>query len=161
MELNIKLVDDSLAEFYSAKVANYSDDSGFDLYVADDQVISPHAVAFVDLKVVAEPLFTGGYYIYPRSSISKTPLRLANSVGVIDNGYRGPLIAALHNTSDSSYTIRRGERLVQVCHPSLQPLRVNIVPAVNMKTARGAGGFGSTSETQSQTQTQTQTQTQQ
>ena len=31
------------------------------------------------------------FYVYPRSSISKTPLRMANSVGIIDSGYRGNL----------------------------------------------------------------------
>ena len=35
-----------------------------------------------------------GYYLYPRSSISKTPLILANSVGIIDSGYRGNIKAA-------------------------------------------------------------------
>ena len=33
-----------------------------------------------------------GYYVYPRSSLSKTRLRLANSVGIIDSSYRGHLI---------------------------------------------------------------------
>ena len=37
--------------------------------------------------------FNTGYYMYPRSSISKTPLRLANSTGIIDSGYRGHLMA--------------------------------------------------------------------
>ena len=36
--------------------------------------------------------FNTGYYMYPRSSLSKTKLRLANSVGIIDSGYRGNLI---------------------------------------------------------------------
>ena len=33
------------------------------------------------------------YYLYPRSSISKTPLRMSNSTGIIDAGYRGEIIA--------------------------------------------------------------------
>jgi dUTP pyrophosphatase len=144
--VHIQLIDPTLAEFYEAKVANYSDDSGFDLYAPEEKTVGPRAVVFLDLKVVAEPQFKGGYYVYPRSSISKTPLRLANSVGIIDNGYRGPLIAALHNTSDEEYTIRRGDRLVQLCHPSLQPLQVKLVDAVATDTARGTGGFGSTNK---------------
>ena len=35
------------------------------------------------------------YWMLPRSSLSKTPLRLANSVGLIDAGYRGTLLAAV------------------------------------------------------------------
>jgi dUTP pyrophosphatase len=30
--------------------------------------------------------------LFPRSSISKTILNLSNSVGVIDSGYRGPIM---------------------------------------------------------------------
>ena len=45
-----------------------------------------------------------GYYMYPRSSTgSKTPLRLANSVGIIDSGYRGPLMAVLDNVKNEPY----------------------------------------------------------
>jgi dUTP pyrophosphatase len=35
------------------------------------------------------------YYLYPRSSISKTQFILQNNVGIIDAGYRGHIIAAL------------------------------------------------------------------
>ena len=41
------------------------------------------------------------YYLYPRSSMgSKTPLRLSNSVGIIDAGYRGNIIGVVDNISD-------------------------------------------------------------
>ena len=36
----------------------------------------------------------------PRSSISKTPLRMSNSVGLIDGGYRGEIMASVDNISD-------------------------------------------------------------
>ena len=49
----------------------------------------------------------------PRSSIVKTPLRLSNSVGVIDRGYRGQVTAVVDNlkyiekinTNQSNYTL--------------------------------------------------------
>ena len=37
----------------------------------------------------------------PRSSISKTPLRLANSIGLIDGGYRGEIMAPCDNIKNS------------------------------------------------------------
>ena len=37
--------------------------------------------------------FSTGFYLHPRSSISKTKLRLANSTGIIDAGYRGHIMA--------------------------------------------------------------------
>jgi dUTP pyrophosphatase len=84
------------------------------------------------------------FYIYPRSSISKTPLRLANSVGIIDSGYRGELIAVFDNISDYEYIILPGTRLVQTCLPDLIPFSVKLVDNDFPTTERGDGGFGST-----------------
>ena len=83
------------------------------------------------------------FYIYPRSSISKTPLRLANSVGIVDSGYRGNLMLALDNIKQAPYTIRKGQRLAQICSPHLSPIFFSIVESLS-ETERGSGGFGST-----------------
>lgn len=143
-QLNIQLADTSLTDLYGAQPKNHPTDSGFDLYVTEDITIQPYTQATIDHKILCEPTFAGGYYLYPRSSISKTPLRLANSVGIIDNTYRGHIMAKVDNISDAPFTIKRGDRLFQLCHPSLLPLHVKFVDAVNTNTARGAGGFGST-----------------
>ena len=50
------------------------------------------------------------YMIVPRSSISKTPLRLCNSIGIIDAGYRGELLAFVDCHSDS-FTVNQGDQL--------------------------------------------------
>ena len=47
---------------------------------------------------------------------------MANSVGIIDAGYRGLLCAAVDNISDEPYTIRGGQRLFQLCSPTLAPI---------------------------------------
>jgi dUTP pyrophosphatase len=85
------------------------------------------------------------FYIYPRSSISKTPLMLANHVGIIDTGYRGNLIAAVRCLSPN-YTIESGTRLFQICDPTLCPIHVVMVDSETdlTPTERGEGGFGST-----------------
>ena len=72
------------------------------------------------------------YYMYPRSSTgTKTPLRLANSVGIIDSGYRGNIIAAFNNINhenDSPYEIEKYQRLVQICPPDIShPMYVRLV----------------------------------
>lgn len=102
-----------------------------------------------------------GFYVYARSSISKTPLRLANNVGIIDAGYRGHLIGMFDNTMNASYTHSNKQsasfpvpsyflpaysRLLQICGPSLEPIYVNIVESfdeLGPSTSRGNGGFGS------------------
>ena len=100
-----------------------------------------------------------GFYLYPRSSISKTRMRLANSVGIIDAGYRGDLIAAVdtigvfgstdiwHTWKETLSPIKKYDRYFQVCAPDLSPFLVHIVPTeagLGTPTARGHGGFGST-----------------
>lgn len=119
-------------------------DAGFDLYsaqtVARDttRVQQQVIAAFYD---TSRDLFRA-YWLLPRSSISKTPLRLANSVGLIDAGYRGPIMAAC----DGTYTVGANERLFQLASPDLLPWdEVRVVTEIpGGPTARGAGGFGST-----------------
>ena len=101
--------------------------------------------------------FNTGYYMYPRSSLSKTQLRLANSVGIIDAGYRGHLTGMFDvvniDTNDNDSNIeadfwgRKYDRYVQICAPGLVPILVQVVDTMEElggETARGSGGFGST-----------------
>ena len=88
------------------------------------------------------------YYLYPRSSIIKTPLRLSNSVGIIDSGYRGEITAVVDKIDNQydSFPIHALDRYFQLCHPSLMPFKVIMVNTIEELglTARGDGGFGST-----------------
>lgn len=85
-----------------------------------------------------------GFYLYPRSSTgSRTPIRLSNSVGIVDSGYRGPLTAILDNVSDQPFVMHKGERYFQVCAPNLTPISFTVVDQLS-DTTRGEGGFGST-----------------
>jgi len=86
------------------------------------------------------------FYLYPRSSISKTGMRLANSVGIIDSGYRGELMAVVDNIASKETDITSGDRYFQICMGDLHPFRIEIVNSVEElgNTERGEGGFGST-----------------
>jgi len=88
------------------------------------------------------------YWMLPRSSISKTPLRMANSVGLIDAGYRGPLLAMVYSTG-RDVAIAFGDRYFQIAGPELQPFeRIEVVNEIpGGATMRGEGGFGSTGRT--------------
>jgi len=88
-----------------------------------------------------------GYYLYSRSSTAiKTPLRLANCVGIIDSGYRGNIIACFDNLTEKNYEIEEYQRLVQICPPNLTyPMIVKVVDVNELnETSRGTCGFGST-----------------
>ena len=87
------------------------------------------------------------YYLYPRSSIIKTPFRLANSVGIIDSGYRGNIKAVFDSINTNiNFNLPIYSRLVQICSPTLKPLIVEIIDDYKNLglTERGLGGFGST-----------------
>ena len=156
--LHIELVnsaDEELRELYqkqyeaSKSKAPYLD-SGFDLYFpADVKCLSGKStkiklgVKIAMFRNADDSKPSVGYYIYPRSSISKTPLRLANSVGIIDSGYRGELMAVVDNQSAEDYIIKRGQRLFQVCAGDLTPI-IKIHFCELNSTERGEGGFGST-----------------
>lgn len=117
--------------------------SGFDLRTTEDIVFPPHKVTFVNYGISVH--HTGGaFWLLPRSSISKTPLRMANSIGLIDADYRGDLIAALENVSDEPYVVPAGTRLTQIARADLAPFRVLWTDWPHTTTTRGAGGFGST-----------------
>lgn len=99
------------------------------------------------------------FTMHPRSSTgSKTLLRLANSTGIIDSGYRGELMGVFdswdrNTTTSEAYSNKySGNRLLQICAPSLEPFDVVVHQLSNKDevdefvngTTRGSGGFGST-----------------
>jgi dUTP pyrophosphatase len=141
-ELYEKQISD-LNKKYPDETNKGSKDSGFDLFCPSDITIQPGEKVLYDLKVAFEPEFPGGYYLYPRSSFGKTPLRLCNSVGIIDNTYRGTVRALIENIGRYEVSFKKGERYFQLCHPSLIGMNVIIVDKIS-DTSRGIGGYGST-----------------
>jgi dUTP pyrophosphatase len=134
----------SVIEKHNKEVhSNPNADSGFDLFMPKDVKISPGEVEFISHDIKCKMNDGSGFYVYPRSSISKTPLMLANHVGIIDSGYRGNIIAAVRNLSMYPYQIDKHQRLFQICHASLRPFYVEVVSELD-STVRGEGGFGST-----------------
>jgi dUTP pyrophosphatase len=162
--LYVKSENRELVELYKDHVKKHNDkiitdeypNSGFDLFIPHDTTFQKEIDSvFVDLEVKCEMTYhqknknteTSAYYVYPRSSMSKTPLMLANHTGIIDSGYRGCLIAALRylKSRDEQYEVEKHTRLLQICHPSLCPIIVKLVDESDLSiTKRGAGRFGST-----------------
>lgn len=141
----LEVANAGLIMFYQTPANNFTTDSGYDLYMPTTMTLPPNSMTMIDLMVRCELKTESphGYYLYPRSSLSKTPLRLANSVGIIDFHYRGTLKVAIDNRSSEPYEIKAGERLFQICMPNLAPFKV-MLGHVNLRTDRGEGGFGST-----------------
>ena len=160
--LLVAISDPNLRDLYREHINNHNNqvldnpfpNSGFDLFIPSTTVFENTPITkMVGLGVKCEMVKivenqmvgSSAFYMYPRSSMSKTPLMLANHVGIIDSGYRGELIAALRNLSGNPYELVQNTRLTQVCLPSLEAFTVEIVDEESLSTtARGAGGFGST-----------------
>jgi dUTP pyrophosphatase len=82
--------------------------------------------------------------LFPRSSISKYHLSLANSVGVIDSGYRGEIRARFKRTSSTAHETlyNVGDKIVQLIIIPYPAIELEEVTDFT-QTERDAGGFGS------------------
>ena len=81
--------------------------------------------------------------VFPRSSISKQGLALANAVGVIDSDYRGEISAKFRKADEHVKPYEVGQRVCQlVIVPIETPTFVEVDSLTD--TARGEGGYGST-----------------
>lgn len=149
--------------YLGASAPTYNGDAGVDLIVPDCVVFSPWDSICIDHRLHAE-MVDGksgeyvSYFLYPRSSICRTPIRLDNSVGIIDSGYRGSIKASFtafpirpfFNTGDDqdrgTFVVEVNSRIVQICGPTLEPVRVELVDCLEeLSTSdRNHHGFGST-----------------
>lgn len=83
--------------------------------------------------------------LFPRSSIIKTGYILANSIGLIDNDYRGELMVALIKVDpDAPDILANGPvRIAQLVPKIFYNFPVEVVEELT-DTVRSDGGFGST-----------------
>ncbi len=153
--LYLQTTNTSLAARYKSR-PNYSRDAGVDLYCPVELTIPPRSQAKIDFAIkcelvndTSEGIEPFSYWLVPRSSICKTPLRMSNSIGLIDQEFRGSICAFVDNISDQPYTIQQFDRLFQLCLPSLEPISKIEIDTTGRydflsSTQRGEGGIGST-----------------
>ncbi|MHB1453210.1 MAG: dUTP diphosphatase [Saccharofermentanales bacterium] len=141
-------------------------DAGMDITAAEDVAIAPGETRLVPTGIkVAIPQ---GYelQVRPRSGISlNTPLRIPNSPGTIDSGFRDEIQILMTNTSamiDSGgilavdigitakgnqngiYIISKGDRIAQLVLHKVPSVRWDLVDSVEKEGIDRFGGFGST-----------------
>ena len=129
--------------FYRNHGHFHEGDAGLDLYVLESITFAPGETKPIKLGIACEPKDGIAYYLFPRSSISKTPLRMANSIGLIDAGYRGEIMAVCDNIKNDSYKIEKGQRFFQIVAFDNSPIYYKLTDKLS-DTTRGIGGFGST-----------------
>ena len=143
MQILIKPLNDIARDFYENHSHFHKGDSGLDLYILENQIFKPGETNKIKLGISCEAENNESYFLFPRSSISKTPLRMANSIGLIDGGYRGEIMAVCDNIKDFEFKINKGDRLFQLVSADLSAINFKIVNNLS-ETDRGSGGFGST-----------------
>ena len=151
-------------EYYRSHGTFHEGDAGLDLFCVGTVVVPKRAISikiplgihveahysgeitYRDGEMDSQRLYPASFYLFPRSSTGlKTPIRLSNSVGIIDAGFRGELMAIVDNISDEPFTLKKGERYFQICTPTLGPIVCELVHSLST-TSRGKGGLGSTGE---------------
>jgi dUTP pyrophosphatase len=158
MSLYIYTGDDRLRSLYKQhlKTHRYTD-SGFDLCMPEqtiffnDNCLGQAVHTNIIVAALTEQNQTAPVLLLPRSSITGTPLRLSNSIGLIDMGYRGEVIAKCDCVDDDckDYPISLGKRIFQLVQHNFMPWK-NIIIVENFNDLpyavdnRGSGGFGST-----------------
>lgn len=116
-------------------------DAGVDLVATEVNVVG--RIYEVKFGIAIE--FPKGYVarIYPRSSIYKTGLVLANSSGTIDQIYSGELMAKFYSVIPTGQEYKVGDRCAQLILEKIPEMEFEEVEKIT-ETERGSGGFGST-----------------
>lgn len=115
--------------------------AGFNLTAIGLEVTETTLKFDTGIAVEIPPGYVG--LVFPRSSICKTGLSLANSVGVIDSDYRGSISFVFYKGPTWIEPYSYGDRIGQLV---IMPIpEVEFVEAEELsETERGEGGYGST-----------------
>ena len=143
MHLKIKALSKIALSLYKDHGHFHQGDAGIDLFIIDKLTVESGQTAIIKSHIACENTDEKPYLLMPRSSISKTPLRQCNSIGLIDAGYRGEIMAAVDNIKEIPFTVEPGQRLFQLVSMDGGPISFEIVSELS-KTDRGQDGFGST-----------------
>ena len=133
--MNIKLI--KFPNFVPPLRCFYND-SGADVFSAEDVVIPPHSVRAI--KTGVGVVLPDGYdaVLHCKSGLSKKGLWASNAP--IDAGYRGEIHAILHNTTEEPFEIKQGQKIGQiVVRPVIYATFVD-----ELSEKREDGAFGST-----------------
>ena len=146
-QINLKIVCDD--EKYFPTYANETD-ACMDLKVVvgdvKGRVIVPNQTKLFSTGIKVQVPENHVMLIFPRSSTGiKYKIRLANTVGVIDSGYRDEIMLALHNFGDQSQIIEDGQRIAQFMIIPRPKINLELVPDdEEFKSGNRGGGIGST-----------------
>jgi len=114
-----------------------------DVEAAEYHTIMPGGIAIVGTGIFPEVPIGYKLNVDSRSGLASQGVFVINAPGKIDSDYRGELKVLLCNLSGQVFSVNIGDRIAQV---EIAPVkRIKWIPKqVLSRTARGAGGLGST-----------------
>jgi dUTP pyrophosphatase len=147
-----------------ARLPKYANegDAGMDVYVCENIIVSCGETVVVPIGL--KMAIPKGYEIQvrPRSGLSlKTPLRVSNSPGTIDQNFKGEIGILITNTSTfdgdfngildlndkenahGDYLIKKGDRIAQLVLSEVPRMDLEVVNDVSCIGGNRGGGFGS------------------
>jgi dUTP pyrophosphatase len=133
-----------LTETATVPTYSHSTDACADIYADEDAIILPGCTAAISTGIALAIPDGFVVHVYARSGLSlKTNLRLANSVGIIDAGYRDELKILCWNAGIEPITIEKGMRIAQM--DIMQSPAIEFYEVKNVKDfgEDRKGGFGS------------------
>lgn len=123
----------------------HSSDAGYDLTVIALVKDYGNGVYLYDTGLQLIPMDTDVYFdLVARSSLPKMGYMLANSVGIIDNEYRGNVMIQLYKFDPNAAPLSLPCRVAQLIPRRMLPVEFEETVETMTTTARGDGGFGST-----------------
>lgn len=119
----------------------YHGDAGLDLYSAENKLIGSHERETIETGIAIEipEGFVG--LIWDRSSLP-AKFGLTTLAGVIDSGYRGEIRIVMYNTSETTYQIRKNDKIAQLLIQEIASPKILEVRQLN-SSQRGEKTFGS------------------
>lgn len=116
-----------------------------DVYAVEDTTIEPNTFGnMVPTGLKMEIPQGWAISVRPRSGLSKkTCLRISNTPGSIDTGYRGEINILFDNIGFEPITIHKGDRIAQLVLEKQYQATFIPVEKVSEDTDRGSDGFGS------------------
>ena len=138
-------------------------DAGLDLYSCEDVLVKPGCSVLVPTGLKMAIPYGYEVQIRPRSGISlKTLLRVPNTPGTIDCGYRDEVNVIIYNASQredaseeapftlndkgckhGTYLIKKGDRIAQMVINKVEYADIEFVDSVRGIGEDRGGGFGS------------------
>jgi len=121
----------------------YLNDAGYDVYLPRDFILEPNQTRKFKLDVAINWSFNMNdlaILSLPRSS-SSLEGKLVFTTGLIDPGYEGSLYLVAHNVSDTTVTLTKGDRVVQLVFVKLY--EHTDMTNILKDGVRGKAGFGS------------------